>query len=61
MPGPKGTTNHVNRDTYDGNPPVAGILPAPPKQINAADAKVGSPSPTSGRRGATINSDSYYE
>lgn len=59
MPGPTGK-GHVSRDSYDGNPPNS-LLPAPPKQINIADSKPGSPSPTSGKKGAGINLDSFYE
>lgn len=58
MSGPKGK-GAINQDTYDGVAPMS-LLPAPPKQINAGDSKLGPPKPAA-TRGAGINLDSFHE
>ena len=56
MPGPRG--NHNNHDSFDGAEPAK--QPAPPKQINPGDPKVGPKKPGTSS-GAGINFDSYFE
>lgn len=57
MAGPKNTHNW--HDSFDGAEPA--YPPPPPKQINAGDKKVGPPSPASGKKGAGLSKDSFYE
>ena len=57
MAGPKNIHNW--HDSFDGAEPA--YPPPPPKQINAGDKKVGPPSPASGKKGAGLSKDSFYE
>lgn len=58
MSGPKGKGT-INLDSYDGSTPNS-VAPAPPKQINAGDSKLGSPKPGA-TIGAGINLDTFHE
>jgi hypothetical protein len=58
MMGPKGKGD-INLDSYDGATPAT-TLPAPPKQINPGDSKLGPPKPGAAR-GAGVNLDTFHE
>lgn len=55
--GPQGKT--FNLDSYLTTTPPT-LPPAPPKQINAGDTKLGPPKPGA-TRGAAINLDTFHE